>query len=97
MLLIETLDLSLKLRSKSHESQSLLINYVLHFRLKSSRLGTKVFKWKELSLKGKEQVELKKQQRFMPLSIRPYYPGQHKIEVMINGARVAEQDFYLID
>jgi hypothetical protein len=63
----------------------LAIDYRVHYVTKTSRLGPKVFKWAEKSIAKGESIKLTKQQAFEDHSTRTHYPGQHLIEVTING------------
>lgn len=81
----EALDMTISLTSLSVHRQSLLIYYILHYRLKSSRLTSKVFTWRQLKLEAYQQNVFSKQHPFLPLATRRYYPGEHKIEIIING------------
>lgn len=78
------------IRSSAREDQRLAVDYVLHYVRQGGRISEKVFKWKELDLPAADEVSLTKQQAFRPVSIRALYPGLHRIELQVNGHRVAE-------
>ncbi len=89
----ETVNLSLGLTSTSRKSQRLLVDYVVHYVKQSGGSSQKVFKWKELELGPSETVSLEKRQTIRDFTTRKHYPGQHRVEVQVNGARLAEGAF----
>jgi 3-methyladenine DNA glycosylase AlkC len=92
----ETLQLATKLASTSRRSQSLIIDYVIHYARSSGRASQKVFKWKQLDLPAGETVMLSKRQVIRNFTTRRHHPGRHVIELQINGRRVAETVFTLV-
>jgi len=87
--------LSLGLTSTSRKSQRLLVDYVVHYVKQSGGSSEKVFKWKELELGPGETVSLEKRQTIRDFTTRKHYPGKHRVEVQVNGARLAEGMFGL--
>ena len=77
------------------EPQDLLIDYVVHHRKADGRLTPKVFKWKTLRVDPRESVHLRRRHPMRPITTRVYYPGQHRLEIQINGATCADADFHL--
>ena len=91
----ESLGIELLLCSSSRTSQSLVVDYVIHHQKANGSTSPKVFKWRNMSLSSKDSVTLRKKHAIKPISTRVYYPGLHKIEIMVNGESVAEADFQL--
>ncbi len=91
-----TVAFSLQLSSTSRKSQHLLVDYVIHYVKQSGATSEKVFKWKELDLAAGETVTLEKRQTIRDFTTRKHYPGTHRIEVQVNGARIAEGGFGLV-
>lgn len=89
------LELCLVVGSDERRQQTLLLDYVMHFRRANGRVGKKVFKWKNFSLPAGESMTLYKKHAFRPVTTRALYPGLHKIEVQLNGEIVAECSFNL--
>jgi len=85
----------IQLTSTASEPQKLLIDYAIHFMKANGQQSAKVFKIKTLALNNEETVALKKNHRFVPLSTRRYYPGEHKVEIKINGFSFGEKTFNL--
>lgn len=91
----DTLVLSATLVSTAARSQSLLVDYVVHYARASGRASEKVFKWTELTLAPHETLALTKRQTIRDFSTRKHHPGRHRVELQINGRRLAETAFTL--
>ena len=91
----ENLSMVLNLNSSSPKPQHLIVDYAVHFAKASGKRSRKVFKWKTFELGGGEFLALKKKHSFKVVTTRVYYPGGHAIELLINGEKVAEQEFTL--
>jgi len=91
----EAIQLSLRLTSTAPTTRRLLIDYVVHYVKKSGGTSEKVFKWKELDLAPGETVALEKRQVIRDFTTRRHYPGRHRVEVQVNGARLVEGEFGL--
>ncbi len=83
------------LASTSSRSQRLAIDYVVHYVKASGGSAEKVFKWTELDLPAHSEIELVKSQVVRDFSTRKHYAGKHRVELQINGQRVAETVFDL--
>lgn len=90
-----TVRLDLTLTSLSKKPQRLLIDYVVHYVKQSGGTSEKVFKWKELDLASGESLTITKRQTIRDFTTRKHYPGNHRIEVQVNGERLAEGAFEL--
>lgn len=76
---------------------NLLIDYVIHFVKKNGTTAPKVFKWKVAALKTGEQLCLTKNHRLKAdATTFTLYPGNHTVELQINGTVSAETAFTLI-
>jgi 3-methyladenine DNA glycosylase AlkC len=91
----ESVQLSLKLRSPVEDTQALLIDYAVHHVRANGTTGPKVFKWTKRQLKSNAGLELTKKHSLKVITTRRYYPGTHVVELLINGASVAETEFEL--
>ena len=89
----ESVVLTLRLRNCSKLSQRLQVDYVVHYVRKKQKTSEKVFKWKSLELGPGVTVTLDKKHAMKSTTIRALYPGSHRIEVQINGLRMAEAGF----
>jgi 3-methyladenine DNA glycosylase AlkC len=91
----ETVVFSLQLASTSRKPQRLLVDYVIHYVKQSGGTSEKVFKWKEIDLGPGEIMTLEKRQTIRDFTTRKHHPGEHRVEVQVNGARLAEGTFGL--
>lgn len=89
----EVANFSLTFTSTARKSQRLLVDYVIHYVKQSGGTSEKVFKWKELDLGPGETVSIEKRQTIRDFTTRKHYPGKHRVEVQVNGARLAEGAF----
>lgn len=84
------------LASNAKQPQSLMVDYVLHHQKANGSTSPKVFKWKSTVLKAGKVLSGTKKHAMKKISTRVYYPGVHKIEIMVNGVSVAIADFQLL-
>jgi len=75
----------LTLDVRSNAASRLAIDYKVYYVTKSGRLSPKVFKWAEKSIAKGDTITLTKKHAFIDHSTRVHNPGQHLIEVTING------------
>ena len=92
----DTLTLSARLVSTASRPQSLIVDYVVHYARASGRASAKVFKWTALELAPGETVALAKRQTIRDFTTRRHHPGRHRVELQINGRRLAETAFTLL-
>jgi 3-methyladenine DNA glycosylase AlkC len=91
----DTLALAATLVSRSARAQDLIVDYVVHYARASGRDSEKVFKWTAPLLAPGETVTLAKRQTIRDFSTRKHHPGLHRVELQVNGRRVAEAAFTL--
>ncbi len=91
----DAVQLQLSLHSSARKAQRLAIDYVVHHVKANGGTSPKVFKGWQLELAPGESRTLEKKHSFKPITTRVYYPGQHRIEVQVNGKVVAESIFVL--
>jgi len=91
----DNLEFHIQLKSTAQQPQKLLVDYAIHFMKANGQQSGKVFKLKTLELAAKEVITLEKTHRLMALSTRRYYPGEHKVEIKINGLSFGEETFQL--
>lgn len=90
-----TVTFSATLASTARRTQSLLIDYVVHYARASGKASEKVFKWTRLDLAPGETLALTKRQTIRDFSTRRHHAGRHRVELQINGRRLAETAFTL--
>ncbi len=87
--------LNLELKIVSKKQQSLLVDYLIHFKKANGTHFAKVFKWTKVEAKAGEEIALSKKHPLRAMSTRALYPGVHKVEVQINGQVVNTGEFIL--
>lgn len=88
------LTLKVEINSTSHLSQKIVLDYVVHHRKKKGT-SAKVFKWKAFTLAPGDAVSFEKKHAIRRITTRVYYPGAHKVEVMVNGKVLGGKRFAL--
>jgi 3-methyladenine DNA glycosylase AlkC len=91
----DTVTFTATLTSTSRRTQSLLIDYVVHYARASGKASTKVFKWTQLDLAPGASLSLTKRQTIRDFSTRQHHPGQHRVELQVNGRRLMATVFTL--
>lgn len=79
--------------SKKSVKQRLMVDYRIYYCKKSGENLPKVFKLKEVVLGAGEELNVKKNQRFIDFTTRKLHNGTHKIELVVNGVVVARKEF----
>ncbi len=92
----DKLQFELSLVSQAKQAQQLMVDYVVHHQKSNGRTSPKVFKWRSTTLEPGGVLNGTKNHAMKKITTRVYYPGAHKIEVMVNGVSVAMADFQLI-
>lgn len=87
---------TVQVRNRAAEPVKVAIDYLVHFRKASGELAPKVFKITTRTLAPGERVTLERRRSFAPLTTRRYYPGEHAIEVQVNGRRSGRVGFELL-
>ena len=87
-----SLEFSFKIDSKRPEK--LMIDYIVHHMKASGKLAPKVFKLAKKTISGQEQIS--KKHSIRSITTRKYYPGEHLLQIQINGKVYAESSFELL-
>jgi 3-methyladenine DNA glycosylase AlkC len=91
----DRLHIHIELSSTSRKVQNLAIDYVVHYVKANASRSPKVFKWTEQALPASQTLSLKKTQVIKDFSTRKHHPGEHIVELQVNGQRVAQAAFVL--
>lgn len=92
----QTLEFSTQLNSQLKAEQNLVVDYAIHYVKANGTTSAKVYKLKNIKLKANDSLPIKKRQAFKPISTRNFYPGEHHLEILLNGTAVAKKSFRLI-
>ena len=91
-----SLQISAQVCSTSNKKQHVVIDYAIHFVKANGKTAPKVFKWKNLQIKPQETITLNKAHPLKAINTRRYYPGKHRIELLVNGKSTSDSEFELI-
>jgi 3-methyladenine DNA glycosylase AlkC len=95
LVLGDDLEMGLVLVSQAKKLQQLVIDYRIHYVKASGRTSPKVFKWKTATLQPGQSLMLSKKHSLKNFTTRKHYPGQHRIELLINGLPMKAATFHL--
>ena len=91
----EALLVSFTLQSERDGPQDLIIDYLVHFVKANGQTSPKVFKLSTRALNGRESIRIQKKHAIKPVTTRRYYPGEHRIEIQVNGQVLGDRPFWL--
>jgi 3-methyladenine DNA glycosylase AlkC len=89
------LTFSFEIVSESDRPQDLIIDYVVHLMRANGKQTAKVFKLAKKTIQPGEVLSIRKNHSFAPVTTRVYYPGDHAIELKINGRLFQRRNFIL--
>jgi len=95
VMLGDTLKIEALLQSESVDTKKLVIDYRIHHVKANGSTTSKVFKWKNITLDGRQTISLKKRHSFKIITTRKYYAGTHVVDLLINGVSYATTEFEL--
>lgn len=89
------LEFSFTLSSREAAPVDLSIDYAIHHRKANGQLAPKIFKLTSKRLAPGESITLGKRHAIRPITTRVYYPGLHRLEILVNGRSLGTHDFTL--
>jgi len=92
----EEVAFSFQLRSRAKKAQSFSVDYAVHHVKKDGRRTPKVFKLAKPMLGPGEETTLEKRHSMQKVTVRDYHPGEHLIEVLVNGQSGGQVAFELV-
>ena len=91
----QTLAIACTIESATRQEQRLAVDYVVHYVKAAGGTSAKVFKWREITLAPGAKVSLAKNQVIRDFTTRRHYAGRHRVEIQVNGRRLASGHFDL--
>lgn len=73
----------------------LVLDYAIYFCNARGGHSRKVFKGKTAALKADEVLRFEKSHSFKPITTRRYFSGEHRVEILANGKKIAAAVFNL--
>jgi len=91
----ESVEFSLCLKSLGNVPQKVVVDYAVHHVKANGKTSPKVFKLRTLEIAPGATMEIVKRHAIRPITTRRYYPGEHAIEVLVNGKSYGVETFTL--
>jgi len=92
----DALQFTLSICSDIKQDQAVIIDYIIHHQKANGTTSPKVFKWRTTTLVANKTLTITKKHALKKITTRVYYPGLHRLEIMVNGVSVAKADFQLL-
>ena len=81
----DKISISLRLHNPTASTQALMVDLRIGYIKANGAASPKVFKLKALQLAPGAAAELRKQISLADMTTRKHYPGQHQVELLLNG------------
>ncbi len=91
----ERLDFCFEITSQEKKNCKLVIDYVIYYKRANATTSPKVFKLKNVELKGGEKLRISKSHHVKEVTTRKHYAGKHALAVQVNGLVLAQTDWSL--
>ncbi|MEB0001694.1 DNA alkylation repair protein [Cryobacterium sp. RTC2.1] len=91
-----TVDFTASIRNNARVATRLAVDYVLHHQKANGTLTGKTFKLTTMTLEPGEVVLLTKGHSLRAITTRRYYPGEHAVELQVNGVTHGRTPFILL-
>ncbi|PST84337.1 DNA alkylation repair protein [Pedobacter yulinensis] len=93
----QPLTFTFSIENQLNKDRELRLEYAIYHLRARGQLTRKVFKISERSLAPGQALQLTRRHAFRPITTRTYYPGLHKVALIVNGQELAELPFELKD
>jgi 3-methyladenine DNA glycosylase AlkC len=93
----ESVRLRLTIENTGPAPVRLLLDYAVTYVRRVAGTGRKVFKWTTVELSPGQKETLEKRHPMRPTSVRALYPGDHYVEIQVNGISLDRAAFHLSD
>lgn len=91
----ESLVFKLAVSHSAATAQKIMIDYAVHHRKANGTTSPKVFKWTSAMLEPGATIRIEKRHAIRPITTRRYYPGAHRVVILVNGQQAADAGFHL--
>lgn len=81
----DTVRIEVDLRNKGREAAHALVDLRVHYARPDGTARPRVFRWKTVSLPARGAERLRKSLSLRQMSTRTHHPGEHRVELMLNG------------
>ncbi|MCC6411640.1 MAG: hypothetical protein IT270_08275 [Saprospiraceae bacterium] len=87
---------SFVIHNESTETKTVRLEYTIVYQTKSGKPSRKTFKIKEGKMAPGARETVSRTQRFEDFTTRKHYPGEHKIEIVLNGKTSDSAVFHVV-
>ncbi|MHA2030468.1 MAG: DNA alkylation repair protein [Candidatus Kariarchaeaceae archaeon] len=91
----EKLSFEFDIENRSEQPVNLMIDFIIYFMKHNGRSKPKVFKLAKKQIEANKIVHLTKSHAITQLSTRKIYPGDHQLQLQINGKKGQLVNFYV--
>lgn len=88
---------SFALKNNGSKPKKVRLEYGMYYRKANGTLSKKVFKISEREFGAGETYTINRKQSFKPITTRVYYPGGHKLSLIVNGVELTTGEFELLN
>jgi 3-methyladenine DNA glycosylase AlkC len=81
----QSVTVAFELKNAQSKPQRVMVDFRIHFVKANGSATPKVFKLKMIELAPRARVFLKKTVSLKPMTTRTHYPGQHRLDILLNG------------
>lgn len=92
----ESLEFSFDVLNKNKENRVIRVEYGMYYLRANGSHSKKVFKISEREYAKGSTITVTRKQSFKPITTRVYYPGLHKVSIIINGHEMDIAEFELL-
>ncbi|WP_276132123.1 DNA alkylation repair protein [Polluticoccus soli] len=86
---------SFDISNGSKQQKMVRLEYGMYYNRANGSMSKKVFKISEREYMAGETYSVTRKQSFKPITTRAYYPGLHKVSVIVNGHEMMDAEFSL--
>ena len=92
----EDLWFEFNLENKGEHPALIRLEYAVFFLRSKGKQSKKVFQISEKEYPGNSFTTIRRKQHFKPISTRVYYPGTHKLTIIVNGIEKSSLEFEVV-
>ena len=81
----ESVSFAFSLTNEGEKPKPIMLDYAIDYVKANGQKSRKVFKLKQFSLSPKQTATFKKNVSLKQLTTRTHYPGEHNVNIMLNG------------
>jgi 3-methyladenine DNA glycosylase AlkC len=89
------LEFSFVVTNLDKKKQTIRLEYGIYYNKSNGLLARKVFKISEKAYEPEEKVKVLRKQSFKKITTRVFYPGKHRLSVIVNGEEKMIKTFQL--